>query len=292
MERVVQRNFAIAAFVISLFAAVPSASFIVLILVNSVNPLQVIFISSFNVRNESGEALKVWVAGRHESGRIDLLPLFAASFPAVPTVRTGDHVQAVLRKTPVVSAARRWAFAALILTAGTLLAGTVAALLLDTFVRRPPGAGSITTLLPGFTYASATVMKVSVVAGLVAAVAAVTTHAFGGAQRGTAGRLLTAGLASVALVPVALLAGTVAILLAQTSAASVADFTYVSRIAVFVQLGVTAAAALAATVSLRRRDPPTLLAVLALTVNVLLIALCWHFEFYAVGFDQDTWAPR
>ena len=63
MERVVQRNFAIAAFVISLFAAVPSALFIVLILVNSVNPLQVIFISSFNVRNESGEALKVWGCG-------------------------------------------------------------------------------------------------------------------------------------------------------------------------------------------------------------------------------------
>jgi len=24
----------------------------------------------------------------------------------------------------------------------------------------------------------------------------------------------------------------------------------------------------------------------------VLIGLFWHFQFYARGFDQDTWAPR
>ena len=34
------------------------------------------------------------------------------------------------------------------------------------------------------------------------------------------------------------------------------------------------------------------LAVLGLAMDAALIALFWHFEFYALGLDQDTWAPR
>jgi hypothetical protein len=87
MNQVVWRNFAIAATFLSLVPAVPAAFVAALILLNSLNPMQTVFISSFSVRNESGEPLRFWVAGTHESGRIDLLPLFATSWPALPSWR-------------------------------------------------------------------------------------------------------------------------------------------------------------------------------------------------------------
>lgn len=191
------------------------------------------------------------------------------------------------------TAPRVWALAAAILAPGTLLAGTVAAMMLDALVHRPPDAGSITTLIPGFAYAAATVMKVSLVAGLVSAVMAVAARALGSARDPTGVRALTYALASVALPPVALIAGTVAVLIAQTPAGlTVRDFTYVSRTGVFVQSAVLATGAIAAAMALIRRERPHLLPLLGLMVNGLLIALFWYLEFYAVGFDQDTWAPR
>ena len=191
------------------------------------------------------------------------------------------------------SSARVWALAAAILAPGTLLAATVAAMMLDGLVNRPPGAGSITTLIPGFAYAAATVMKVSLVAGLVSAVMSIASRALRPAPDATGVRLLTWALASVALVPAALLAGTLAVLIAQTPAGlTVRDFTYVSRTGVFVQLWVIAGGAIAAAIALIRRERPRLLPLLGLMVNGLLFALFWYLEFYAVGFDQDTWAPR
>lgn len=188
---------------------------------------------------------------------------------------------------------RAWALAAGMLGPGTLIAGSVAAWMLDALVRRPPGAGSITTLLPGFTYAAATVMKVSLVASLVAAVAAVATQMLGAAPTANGGRLRSWGIVSAAMPPVALLAGTIAVLIAQSPAGlTLRDFTYVARTGVFVQLSAIAIGAIAAGVSIVRSERPRLLAMLGLVVNVLLIGLFRYSEFYAVGFDQDTWAPR
>ena len=75
-------------------------------------------------------------------------------------------------------------------------------------------------------------------------------------------------------------------------ALSVRDFTYVSRGAVFVQLFTIGIGAVAAAVSLIGRERPRPLAVLGLIVHGLLIGLFWSLQFYAVGFDQDSWAPR
>ena len=52
------------------------------------------------------------------------------------------------------------------------------------------------------------------------------------------------------------------------------------------------AGAMAAVTSLVRRERPRLLSTLGLVTNALLIGLFWHFEFYGLGFDQDTGAPR
>lgn len=191
------------------------------------------------------------------------------------------------------TASRVWVLAAAILAPGTLLAGIVVAMMLDALVQRPPGAGSMTTLMPGLAYAAATVMKVSLVAGLISAVIAVASRAFGSATAANGARLFTWGIASVALAPLSLLAGTVAVLIAQTPAdLTVRDFTYVSRTGVFVQLCVIAGGAIAAATALIKRERPRLLPMLGLIVNVVLIGLFWYLEFYAVGFDQDTWAPR
>ena len=87
MNRVVLRNFVIAATWISVVPALPAALFLLLIALNTINPFQTMFVTSFTVRNESGEALDFWVLGTHESGTLGLLPLFATSVPPLPSPR-------------------------------------------------------------------------------------------------------------------------------------------------------------------------------------------------------------
>lgn len=74
----------------SLVLAVPAALLIVLEVVNSVNPFQTMFIAEFHVLNASGEPLRVWPAGRHQStNRLLLLPQFMTKLPAFPSFRSG-----------------------------------------------------------------------------------------------------------------------------------------------------------------------------------------------------------
>jgi hypothetical protein len=87
---------------VSLVFAVPATLLAVLIAVNSINPLQTIFIAQFDVQNTSGEELQFWVAGTHESGRLHLLPLFASAFPALPSPRTGGFNLANARSAHIV----------------------------------------------------------------------------------------------------------------------------------------------------------------------------------------------
>ena len=102
---------------------------------------------------------------------------------------------------------------------------------------------------------------------------------------------------SVTLAPMTPLIGAGAVVTAQALAGAprpltMIDMSHVSRLAVFVTLFLIAAGAIAAVTALARHERPRLLAALGLVTNVLLLALFWHFEFHAVGFDQDTWAPR
>jgi hypothetical protein len=72
----------------------------------------------------------------------------------------------------------------------------------------------------------------------------------------------------------------------------ISDFSQFSRLAVTVNLFLIAAGAVSAVTSLVKHEHPRLVPVVGLITNAVLIGLFWHFEFYAVGFDQDTWAPR
>ena len=193
----------------------------------------------------------------------------------------------------------------LTLTFGTLLSVTLAAALFDALIQRPVvGGGSVTTIIPGYVYATATVMKVCILAGLVSVVILLTELVWAKTTENTlrvptlsARRLPIWGITSTALAPLTPLVGALVVLMAQTLADKAAeplisDFSQFSRIAVVVNLFLISAGAVSAVTSLVKHERPTLVPVVGLITNAVLIGLFWHFEFYAVGFDQDTWAPR
>lgn len=91
--------------------------------------------------------------------------------------------------------------------------------------------------------------------------------------------------------------GALVVIVAQTVAGNAAgplitDFSRFSRVAVAVSLLSILAGAVAAVTSLVKREYPRLVPVVGLITNAVLIGLFWHFQFYALGFDQDLWAPR
>ena len=192
-----------------------------------------------------------------------------------------------------------WAIPSVVLTIGTALCATLAAATLDIFVRRPEqGGGSITTLLPGLVYASATVMKVCLVSGLMSAVAGLAWRLFGRRPTRRASQGLPVwGITSIALTPLTPLLGALTVLGAQRLLAapglvSASHFPPIARNGVFVMLAILLAAVAVGVISLIRREQPRTLPILGLVVNMLLVGLFCHLRFYALGFDQDTWAPR
>ena len=200
-------------------------------------------------------------------------------------------------------APRIWIIASVILILGMPLSAILGAAMLDRLIQRPAGGGSVTTLIPGFVYANATAMKVCLVLGVVTAVLALMSYATAARRNRNTGANPSThvfpawGITSIAAPASAPLVGALGIMIAQALAdrpagLSIRDFTDISRTAVFVTLALMSAGAVSALTSLVKRERPGLLPVLGFIANVLLIALFRHFEFYARGFDQDTWAPR
>ena len=152
---------------------------------------------------------------------------------------------------------------------------------------------SITTIIPGSTYAMATVMKVCGVSGLVSIVLALLRRRASPPTQ----TFPVWAVVSIILPTMTTLVGALVVLLAQVLAykpagLSLSDFSGISRTAVIVMLVVLSAAVVAAVTSFIKGERPRLLPVLGVSINVLLIGLFWHLEFYALGFDQDTWAPH
>jgi len=193
---------------------------------------------------------------------------------------------------------RVWVFAILLLAIGTAVSAILASVTLDALMQRPSGGGSMTTMLPGAVYAMASVMKACLVTALIAAATWIATAIVG--RSGTEAaphRLPSWGLAAIALVVSTPLIGAIGAVIAQSFIAaapvlSLDDLPDVSRAAVLVQLTVLVTGALSAGVSLAEHERPRLVAALGLAAALVLIGLFWHFQFYARGFDQDTWAPR
>lgn len=192
-----------------------------------------------------------------------------------------------------------WVIASAILTMGTALSAVFAAIVLDVLIYRPENGGSVTTLIPGSVYASATAMKVCLASGVMSAVTALVSRAAAG-RKGVSGephRLPVCGIASLCLAASTPLIGALAVIAAQAFAGEPAGlpvnaFSNISRLAVFAKMAIISAGVLSAATSIVRRERPRLLPWLGLATNGLLIGLFWYFQFFALGFDQDTWAPQ
>jgi hypothetical protein len=168
----------------------------------------------------------------------------------------------------------------------------------------------VTTIIPGYVYATATVMKVCILAGLVSVVIALLKRLLAHRAlrapafcarpipRVSSARTLPIwAIISTVLAPLTPLVGALVIIVSQSlpryaSGSLIADFSRFSRVAVAVNLFLIAAGAASAVTSLAKHERPRLVPLVGLITNAVLIGLFWHFEFYAIGFDQDTWAPR
>lgn len=191
---------------------------------------------------------------------------------------------------------RSWSAVAAILLVGTAVAAAFEAFVLEMFVSRPPDGGSLTTLLPAMTYASATVMKICAGAGVVAGVVGLAAWARRRPSVGNPGRPGLV-LLSAAVPPLTLVVATVVVLLAQVVSGTstelmLADFRRFGRFAVFAMMGLLATGVATAAVGWRRGERPGTLALFVAGVNGGLLWLFWHLHFYAPQFDQDTWAGQ
>ena len=183
-----------------------------------------------------------------------------------------------------------------ILTAA--FAGTTAvsliltAVLLDSFLIRYD-RGSVTTMLPGFVYAIALILKISLVEAAILGVFAFVTMAVSKPSEARS-KIPFWTILSVLLPAAAPLLGTLVILITQSiadrpDADTVSYFSRISRTGVFTLMVILVAAIVSAIVGLVRRERPRGLLLIALATSVFVLALFQYFEFYKLGFDQDRW---
>jgi hypothetical protein len=172
---------------------------------------------------------------------------------------------ALLRAMPPV-----WSWP-LVMAVVVLLCAALAAAILDVGLLRQRG-GSVTTEMPGYVYASATVMKIWVMGSVLLCLG----------WRGKGGAAL--GVFSLLSGPLALPMSALFVigwhaLVKEPGAAGV-----------HVLMGLLAAGGAIGLLGMLRREGA--LAVLGFVLNLVVLGLCWYFQFYAVGFSQDGWAPR
>jgi hypothetical protein len=192
-----------------------------------------------------------------------------------------------------------WRKAVAALIPVTFVCAVLATFVLDALMMRPTvDGGSVNTLLPGITYAMAAIMKVCLFEGLILLMLAFLSYA--GSLRGPAKvdapnltiRFWTT--ASLMLAPFAIVVGAVTIMIAQGLAAVPDDayaYTFFSRNGVLAMLICLVTAAVTGVVALLKRESPMVVPILSIITATVLTGLFWHFEFYAIGFHQDNWAP-
>jgi hypothetical protein len=211
-----------------------------------------------------------------------------------------------------------WGAMSVILILMTMLCVILAAVMTDTLVVRPTvNGGSITTLLPGWTYATATIMKVCLLAGVVSAVFAVVNYVHlrwlpilrqpstgqsGERHAQTMNSAVSSGknipilaILSVGLTPLTQLIGALTILIAQAlvdkpEGISRSYFPLMSRTGVLVMFACLVVGMVLGVVALFKHKSRRSLGGLGVVMNAFLIGLFRYFEFYKLSFDQDRWA--
>ena len=209
-----------------------------------------------------------------------------------------------------------WGISSAALTTVPILCAALATIMLEALLAgREPA--SINTRLPGWTYASATVMKICLAAGVVAAIIALvdlarrrwfpvpepaTTAASDDRQERTtnpsnhsAMGIPIWSILSVALPPFAPLIGALAVLIAQAfvdrpDGASMSYLSLISRKGVLVMLAWITASMTLGALALLKRERSRSLSLFGVVMSACLIGLFWYCQFYKLGFDQDRWA--
>ena len=178
-----------------------------------------------------------------------------------------------------------------ILISVALLSAVTSAVVLEMFAIRMEGVGSLTTMFPGFVYASALVLKVSLFEAVMLLIFTVASR-FVDSPRASSGSEL-AGLLSILLPAIAPLFGAVAIVVTQAvwnlpESNPYDYYSRLSRIGVLVTLGMILAGTLSAIHSLRSARPIGI-SVIGLVTSIVYVAVFRYWEFYRLGFDQDRW---
>ena len=176
---------------------------------------------------------------------------------------------------------------ALLLT--TVLAAVGAATMLDAWIQR--GGGSVNTIVPGFTYAAATVMKVALFEVVLLLVGAIVQWF---SDRSSANAVPLMGVISVLATSFVILIGAGLVLVFQARSVDVSGLlirsSVASRVAVLGMMGLLLLGICAGLFSLIRRERPWLVPVAGIASNFALVLIFRYFEFYKLGFDQDRWA--
>ena len=85
------RRYVLRTLIVLAFACTPLSCIPVLVVVNSVNPMQVAFITDFTVENQSGESVTFTPIGASGSkGDRSLLPIVMWKLPAIVAMKTGS----------------------------------------------------------------------------------------------------------------------------------------------------------------------------------------------------------
>ena len=171
----------------------------------------------------------------------------------------------------------------------TFVTSIGAAYILDVWIQR--GGGSVNTMVPGYTYAAATAMKVGIFETVAFVIAAVVQWF---RDRNSITSYPVLGLAAVHGIPFSIFCGGVLVLLFQWQYTYEPDLlarsSAASRSAVFGMIAVLLFGIAAGIFSLVRREQPRSVPGIAIVFNLALILIFRYFEFYKLDFDQDRWA--
>lgn len=178
-----------------------------------------------------------------------------------------------------------------ILISVAVLSAVASAVVLEMFAIRMEGVGSLTTMFPGFVYASAFILKVSLFEAAVLLIFTVASR-FLDSSRASSGPQL-AGPLSILLPAIAPLLGAVTIVVTQAvwdlpQSNPYDYYSRLSRIGVLVTLGTIFAGTLSAIQSLRS-ERPIGISVIGLVTSIVYVVVFRYWEFYRLGFDQDRW---
>jgi hypothetical protein len=170
-----------------------------------------------------------------------------------------------------------------------VLAAVAAAAMLDALIQR--GGGSVNTMIPGYTYAAAAVMKVALLEAVLLIAGAVVAWFRDRTETAT---VPIVGAVSVLATPFGIVGGAVLVLVFQTQFIGEPDIlarsSAASRVAVFGMMGLLLLGIGTGLFSLFRRERPRMVPIIGIVSNFALLLIFRYFEFYRLGFDQDRWA--